>query len=93
MNFLHKILHRFRPMMSCERVNEFILDYLEDRLPQETRKKFDEHLKMCPCCVPFLDQYKQTVEMVATEGQIEVPQDLAEHTMSFLREQLPSLQK
>ena len=93
MNIFHKIRHLFRPMMSCEQVNEFILDYVEERLPNETKAKFDEHLKMCPCCVPFLEQYKQTVDMVATDGQIEVPADLAEHTLSFLREQLPSLQK
>ncbi|MEM8485146.1 MAG: zf-HC2 domain-containing protein [Bacteroidota bacterium] len=93
MKLLHKIMHLFRPMMSCEEVNDFILDYLEGRLPRETKLKFEKHLEMCPCCVPFLDQYKQTVEMVATEGQIEVPADLAEHTLSFLREQLPSLQK
>ncbi|MFK7846502.1 MAG: zf-HC2 domain-containing protein, partial [Rhodothermales bacterium] len=47
-------------MLSCEQVNNFILDYLEDRLPQETHAKFEKHLKMCATCTPFLDQYKQT---------------------------------
>ena len=78
------------PMLSCEQVNGFIIDYLEDRLPADTKSKFDKHLEMCPGCTPFFDQYKQTVEIVAKDGQIEVPADLAEHTMSFLRENIPN---
>lgn len=93
MNLVDKIRNYFDPMLSCEQVNNFILDYLEDRLPKETHAKFEKHLKMCATCTPFLDQYKQTVEFVAVDGQIEVPADLAEHTMSFLRENLPSLNK
>ncbi len=93
MNIIHKIRRYFRPSLTCEEINEFILDYVEERLNEETRAQFEEHIKMCPCCVPFLEQYKKTVEMVATDGKIDVPADLAEHTMSFLREQLPSLQQ
>ncbi len=80
----------FKPSLSCEQVNEFISDYLEDRLSADTKSKFEKHLEMCPGCSPFFEQYKQTVEMVAVDGKIEVPSDLAEHTMSFLRKNIPN---
>ena len=80
-------------MLSCEQANDFIMDYLEDRLPAKTRDKFETHLEKCARCTPFLDQYKKTIELVSQEGQIEVPPDLAEHTLAFLRENLPNLQQ
>ncbi len=80
-------------MLNCEQANSFIMDYLEDRLPAKTRAKFEMHLEKCAKCTPFLDQYKKTVELVAEDGQIEVPPDLAEHTITFLRDHLPDLQQ
>ncbi len=91
MNIISKIRHMFKPMLSCEQVNGFILDYLEGRLPDETKNKFESHLQMCAACTPYLEQYKQTVDIVAKDGKIDVPADLAEHTMSFLRENLPNI--
>lgn len=80
-------------MMSCQEVNNFIMDYLDGKLSDETLDGFEKHLKMCPKCTPFLDQYKKTVDLVAEDGQIEVPSDLVEHTLVFLRDKLPELQK
>ena len=80
-------------MLTCEQVNDFIMDYLEGRLPADIKSKFETHLQMCASCTPYLDQYQKTVEMVSQDGQIEIPSDLAEHTMSFLRQHLPSFQK
>lgn len=92
MNIFDKIRRHFRPMLSCEQANNFIMDYLEDRLPAKTRVQFRTHLEKCTKCASFLDQYEKTVELVAEDGLIEVPADLTEHTLTFLREKLPELQ-
>ena len=88
MNLFQIIKMKLRPSLTCQQVNEFIVDYLEDRLPHKTRIMFEKHLAMCPSCVPFFDQYNQTVELIREEGKIDIPPDLAEHTMAFLKQQL-----
>lgn len=95
MSFFDKIKNLFRPMpkLSCEQANGFIIDYLEGRLPEETRSKFDAHMKMCPCCTPFLEQYQTVVRLVAEDGKVEVPEDITEHTLKFLRANIPALEK
>ena len=89
MNLIDKIRHHFQPMLTCEQVNNFIMDYLEGRLSEDVKSRFEQHLQKCASCTPYLDQYIKTVELVAQDGQMEVPADLAEHTMSFLHQNLP----
>ncbi len=86
MTLLKKIRHLFSRSLSCEEANAFIADYLEGRLDPTLRSRFEAHLHMCPACTPFLEQYKQTVELVRDDGQIDVPAGLIEHTLSFLNE-------
>ncbi len=88
MNLLNKIKSKFNPMLNCEQVNQFIVDYLEGDLPVKTKKQFEQHLTMCPSCTPFLDHYRETIQVVHDDGQLEVPDDLIEHTIAFLREHL-----
>ena len=88
MNLMQKIHSLFSPMLTCEKVNQFIIDYLEDELPAKTRKKFEAHLAKCEVCSAFFTQYKDTISLVKTDGQIDVPKDLSELTMSFLREHI-----
>ena len=88
MNWIKKIKQVFEPSLTCERVNQFIIDYMEDRLPASTRAEFEDHLSMCVACAPFFEQYKDTVRLVRENGQIDIPPDLAEYTMAFLKEHL-----
>ena len=89
MNLIQKIVSMFNPMLSCEQVNQFIIDYLDDNLPASTRKKFESHLHKCPNCSSFFDQYNDTVTLVNEEGQLEIPEDLAQFTRTFLQEHIP----
>jgi anti-sigma factor RsiW len=54
--------------MTCREAAEFLLDYLEGRLPLDVRATFDEHLGRCPPCVVFLASYRATVEVTAAAG-------------------------
>ena len=69
----------------CEKVNEFLADYVEGSLDATTRAQFEEHMNMCKCCDHYLDQYRQTIEMTKQVEEIPVPTELAEHTLAFLR--------
>lgn len=47
--------------MTCEQFVELVTDYLEEAMDAETRQRFEEHLTLCPGCVTFLDQIRETV--------------------------------
>lgn len=50
-------------MMTCEQLIEFLADYRSGELPEDKREVFEQHLKLCPPCVKYLDTYCETVEM------------------------------
>ena len=48
--------------MTCRDFAEFLLEYVEGELPAETRRRFDEHMAICPDCVHYLQHYTETIE-------------------------------
>lgn len=78
----------FLPKMSCQDVNAFLADYLEGRLEPQMHKAFANHLAMCPACVPFVEQYATTIQLIRDEDDIAVPDAVVDHTLAFLKTQL-----
>lgn len=66
-------------------MNDFLADYVEGTLPEKTIKQFEEHIGRCKCCETYFDQYRNTIKLMKDGKEIEIPSELAEHTMSFLR--------
>ena len=48
--------------MTCRDCAEFLADYVGDELPSDVRATFERHLKACPNCVTYLEQYKVTIQ-------------------------------
>ena len=78
--------------MNCRDATGFLMDYLSDELPAETRREFDTHLSRCPDCRTFLGQYEQTVKAgkkaCAEEGAdaaTDFPEDLLKAIMAAIR--------
>jgi anti-sigma factor RsiW len=59
--------------ISCQEIVELVTDYLEDTLPRDERKAFEEHLAGCPHCTSYLDQMRQTIRLTGrlTEEALE----------------------
>jgi len=53
--------------MTCRELVEVITDYLEGTLPDEDRRRFEEHLDECPYCANYLEQMRLTI---ATLGEL-----------------------
>ena len=70
----------------CEEVNEFLADYVEGTLEEKTMAQFEEHMDMCKCYNHYMDQYRQTIDMTKETEEVVIPAGLAEHTLTFLRE-------
>jgi anti-sigma factor RsiW len=70
------------PPLTCRELVEFLLEYWEDRLDPEQRRRFDEHLALCPHCRDYLESYRRTVSLGAAafedEDLAEAPAELIE---------------
>jgi anti-sigma factor RsiW len=59
--------------VTCREVADFLLDYVEGGLPGDTRRRFDEHMAMCPDCAQYLQHYTETIDA----GRLAMAEDLA----------------
>jgi anti-sigma factor RsiW len=47
--------------MTCKELVELVTDYLEDRLPETDRRRFDAHVAECRYCEEYVSQIRQTI--------------------------------
>lgn len=47
--------------MTCRDFADFLADYLAGELPQDILASFDAHIAVCPNCVRYLAQYRETI--------------------------------
>jgi predicted anti-sigma-YlaC factor YlaD len=52
--------------LACQQVVELVTDYLEGSLRRRTRRRFEEHLAVCPGCQRYLDQMRETLAVLGT---------------------------
>jgi anti-sigma factor RsiW len=45
----------------CIEVVELVSDYLDGALEPETRRRVEAHLELCPSCVTYVEQVRDTV--------------------------------
>ncbi|MFN0060326.1 MAG: anti-sigma factor family protein [Planctomycetota bacterium] len=72
--------------LSCKSFTELVTDYLEDRLPATLRRDVEEHFKICPGCVNYLEQMRQTVQLVGSLGEESVPDETREKLLKKFRD-------
>jgi anti-sigma factor RsiW len=56
-----------------------MMSYLDGDLESQSRTVFEQHLDACPCCVAYLETYKQAVELgrcACKDGEGPVPDDV-----------------
>ena len=56
-------MRRVPLMVTCEELEGFIVNYFDDALPYWQRQKFELHLRLCPCCRRYIENYKQTIAL------------------------------
>lgn len=56
--------------MTCEEFVELVTAYLDDTLPTDQRRAFEEHLALCPGCDRYLAQFRTTIDLLG-----ELPQE------------------
>lgn len=59
---------------SCQECVAFLMDYLDGELAPDTRAAFEDHLKICPNCTIYLDNYVR-VTRLAGKAKVVEPTD------------------
>ncbi|HET8653097.1 MAG TPA: zf-HC2 domain-containing protein [Gaiellaceae bacterium] len=49
--------------LSCQELVELVTDYLEGALPDEDRRRFEEHLATCDGCSTYVEQMRTTLRV------------------------------
>jgi anti-sigma factor RsiW len=59
--------------LTCQELVELVTDYLEGALPPEERARFERHLTICPGCVTYVEQVRETIKLVGTLREQDLP--------------------
>ena len=59
--------------MRCREFVEVITGYLEGTLPDEDRRRFDEHLATCPHCTAYLSQMRTVLRLTGRLTEDDIP--------------------
>jgi anti-sigma factor RsiW len=79
--------------VTCRECAEFLSDYLAGELPSDMSSVFERHLSLCPNCVTYLDQLRQTIlagqrafEEDPTQPPPEIPEELIRAILAARRQ-------
>ena len=67
--------------MTCREFADFLADYLSGELSPGARAQFERHLEVCPNCVAYLSNYRDTIvlgRMAMAGDDAAVPTDVPE---------------
>jgi anti-sigma factor RsiW len=64
--------------VTCRDFAEFLLEYVEGELPAEARRRFDDHMAICPDCVQYLQHYTETIKAGRLALADDLPADVPE---------------
>jgi len=48
-------------MLTCQEMVELVTDYLEGRLDERARARFEAHVAECEACSLYIEQMRQTI--------------------------------
>lgn len=71
--------------LSCQKVVERLLDYIDGALSDEERQKLERHFKLCPPCREFLRQYRCLPELCERALRQSMPDEAVDRLRAFLK--------
>ncbi|WP_282607162.1 anti-sigma factor [Pelagibius sp. Alg239-R121] len=96
-NRIHGILFKLPMMITCRSFEDFILAYLDDKLPPRQKFVLDTHLELCPECRDYLRACRISIELAKTSAReaevyfpIEVPEKLIQAVLEAQKVQATS---
>jgi len=65
-----------QPELTCKELTELITDYLEERLSQTDRVRFEQHLSVCTGCTAYVDQMRVTIKAMGSKPPLKIPSSI-----------------
>ncbi len=72
-------------LRDCEEVKDFLMDYLDAKLPKTDSIIFRIHLLLCPRCRLYIKRYNTSVKIAQNILDDPPPDELVNLTNEFLR--------
>lgn len=72
--------------LNCKQFVELITEYLEGGLPQPEVSRFEAHLATCAGCRNYLDQMRQTLRMLGTLEEEQLPPEAKQTLLHLFHE-------
>ena len=70
----------------CRDIVSLLADYLDGSLDSVTTRRLQAHLEGCAPCIAFVNTYKGTVKAARQLKEGDIPPELKDRLLSFLRE-------
>jgi anti-sigma factor RsiW len=77
----------YKVLYPCDRVRDFMYDYLDEKLPTLTSIRFHMHLNGCPECREYLFLYKKAANAKEFRKEHPAPDAFLASTLDFLGKQ------
>jgi hypothetical protein len=75
-------------MMKCTDVQLLMIDYLDNELPENTRKSLDLHFNNCASCSRELSEYKEIFSSISSQQPVQPRATLKENFETMLQSEI-----
>jgi anti-sigma factor RsiW len=72
--------------LTCRELVELVTDYLEDVLSPAERERFEQHLAICPGCVRYVEQLRETIRMTGGLRDEDLPAQARDELLAQFRD-------
>jgi anti-sigma factor RsiW len=63
--------------MTCRKVAEILIDFVDGALPDDQRASLERHLSDCPPCAIFMQTYHETIRLTHSLPDEPLPPEFA----------------
>jgi anti-sigma factor RsiW len=71
--------------LTCREFVELATEYLEEAMPPDERRRFEEHLAICPGCDTYLEQFRQTIDLTGRLSEDSIEPEAQETLLAAFR--------
>ena len=72
--------------ITCAQLVELVTDYFEDKLDEDTRLRFEEHVSACGPCRGYVKQLRDTIRLTGSLDETSIPPAARDALLSAFRD-------
>jgi len=72
-------------MLTCQEMVELVTDYLEDRMDEDARARFEQHVAECDACTLYIEQMRMTIVALGHIPAESISPDAEEELLAAFR--------